>query len=96
MNHVYEKWQIGIYCAIQILQQMPMCGYYCDCYWCVVDHMASNDQFKQRMDQLVAEFKETAEFQIQVLREMFFRAPSLGSKRLTRGIVTGKNKPKDP
>ena len=64
MNHVYEKWQIGIYRAIQILQQMPMCGYYCDCYWCIVDHMASNDQFKQRMDQLVAEFKETAEFQI--------------------------------
>jgi hypothetical protein len=41
-----------------------MCGYYCDCYWCIVDHMASNDQFKQRMDQLVAEFKETTEFQI--------------------------------
>jgi hypothetical protein len=27
---------------------------------------------------------------IQVLREMFFRAPSLGSKGLNRGIVTGK------
>ena len=30
---------------------------------------------------------------LQVLREMFFRAPSLGSKGLNRGIVTGKNKP---
>jgi hypothetical protein len=54
----------GIYCAIHGLQQMPMCGYYCDCYWCVVDLMASNDHFKQCMDQLVAEFKETTEFQL--------------------------------
>jgi hypothetical protein len=29
---------------------------------------------------------------VQVLREIFFRAPSLGSKGLNRSIVTGKTK----
>jgi hypothetical protein len=39
-----------------------MCADYCDCYWCVVGHMAGSDQFKQRLERLVDEFKETDEF----------------------------------
>jgi len=41
---------------------MPMCGPYCDCYWCLVGHMAENHSFRQRLDQLVNEFKETEAF----------------------------------
>jgi len=43
---------------------MPMCAPYCDCYWCVLGHMTENDQFKQRLDQLVNRFKGTNAFQV--------------------------------
>ena len=42
---------------------MPMCGDDCECDWCVLGHMAENDSFKAKRDQLVKEYKQTLEFQ---------------------------------
>ena len=40
-----------------------MCGDDCECDWCVLGHMAENDSFKAKRDQLVKEYKQTLEFQ---------------------------------
>jgi tRNA/tmRNA/rRNA uracil-C5-methylase (TrmA/RlmC/RlmD family) len=42
---------------------MPMCTPDCECHWCVVGHMTELDQFKEKVDQLVNQFKTTPEFQ---------------------------------
>lgn len=41
---------------------MPLCVHWCECYWCVLGHMAGEAQFKGRLNQLVDEFKGTDEF----------------------------------
>lgn len=41
---------------------MPLCACDCECDWCILGHMAQHCQFKEKLDQLVYQFKATPEF----------------------------------
>jgi len=42
---------------------MPLCAHDCECDYCVLGHMAKHELFKEKLNQLVNQFKTTPEFQ---------------------------------
>lgn len=45
------------------MSRMPMCSCDCECRWCILCEMMEHDSFKEKLDQLMNQFKSTPEFQ---------------------------------
>jgi hypothetical protein len=51
------------YLAHHHLSRMPMCSCDCECRWCLLCKMMEHDSFKEKLDELLSQFKTTPEFQ---------------------------------